>query len=200
MDEEGLYGRSGRNWRTRSVVAGYGHCQSGQTEGIPLNLRVRRTARRVNVCRSEGQFSLSIQVACSVCGRKLSAPDAAAGTQGKCPNCGELLKIPAAPRAPVAEVSDRTDETPEAEALRSGVPSYTGLRIAGSVLRILALLYYVGAIYGLISLLSASPRVSVDSTMTAVLWVVGVATVGALMHGLGDGCLALRDIARNSHR
>jgi predicted RNA-binding Zn-ribbon protein involved in translation (DUF1610 family) len=51
----------------------------------------------------KGTCDVSIQVTCAVCGKRLTAPDTAAGTPGKCPSCGELLRIPAQPSAsPVA--------------------------------------------------------------------------------------------------
>lgn len=37
---------------------------------------------------------MSIAVKCGVCGKNLTAPDSAAGTRAKCPECGELLRIP----------------------------------------------------------------------------------------------------------
>lgn len=42
---------------------------------------------------------VAIQVTCAVCGKKLAAPDTAAGMPGKCPNCGELVRIPGGPSA-----------------------------------------------------------------------------------------------------
>ncbi len=39
---------------------------------------------------------MPIQITCGACGRRLSAPDSAAGIRGKCPNCEEVLSIPGA--------------------------------------------------------------------------------------------------------
>jgi hypothetical protein len=38
---------------------------------------------------------MPIQVVCSQCGKKLSAPDRIAGKQAKCPQCGTRLNVPA---------------------------------------------------------------------------------------------------------
>ena len=77
---------------------------------------------------------MPIQVSCAACGRKLNAPDAAAGTRGKCPHCGELLRIPSRSSGPTGE---HTGEPPRhlgrgADAKQSGTAGlcYHGSRWA----------------------------------------------------------------------
>lgn len=75
---------------------------------------------------------MPLSVACPVCGTRLRAPDSSAGKRVKCPECGEVVAVPAAApqteEIPVAEVerpSSRATirrvaapETPDAESPR----------------------------------------------------------------------------------
>jgi len=64
---------------------------------------------------------MSIQFTCAVCGKRLTAPNAAAGKPGKCSNCGELLKIPALSSAPArAEISPITCVSNPSAPVKSG--------------------------------------------------------------------------------
>ncbi len=61
---------------------------------------------------------MSIQVVCTQCGKKLIAPDQAAGKKGKCPDCGTVFQIPAPnPSQTIGSLPQRprsiiVDETP----------------------------------------------------------------------------------------
>ncbi|MBN1589112.1 MAG: hypothetical protein JW888_06335 [Pirellulales bacterium] len=41
---------------------------------------------------------MPIAVLCPKCGKKLSAPDAAAGKRAKCPHCGQVMQLPELPK------------------------------------------------------------------------------------------------------
>ncbi len=106
---------------------------------------------------------MAIHVTCAVCGHKLTAPDSAAGTAGKCPKCGELLRIPVPPAArltvnagpvvpgqPVTPASTPgaaehmppcSTVTPETSRKAA---AYAGLQSAGVILTILACALGVG--------------------------------------------------------
>ena len=53
---------------------------------------------------------MSITFDCSECGKRIEAPDSAAGKRGKCPHCGQGNDIPAA--APPADDDDLFDLAP----------------------------------------------------------------------------------------
>lgn len=61
---------------------------------------------------------MAIQVVCSACGRKLNAPDASAGSRGKCPACGEVLEIPAQPSVFVGDHATELRQHPVAAETR----------------------------------------------------------------------------------
>jgi len=56
---------------------------------------------------------MSIDVTCANCGKTLHAKDAAAGKAAKCPQCGEVIRIPRAPARASDAVPD--DDILEAE-------------------------------------------------------------------------------------
>ena len=69
-------------------------------------------------------------------------------------------------------------------------------------MRIVALLYYIltgMAVIAFIGGVFMDGEVNFN-TLERFLWVLGAVTAGAVMHGLGDACFALRDIARNTRR
>jgi len=53
-----------------------------------------------------------IELNCSECGKKLKGRDDAAGKQGKCPQCGTLLRVP-----------DTKSPTPVSDAVSQVAPS-----------------------------------------------------------------------------
>ncbi len=55
---------------------------------------------------------MTISVKCKTCGKKLKAPDSAAGKKAKCPGCGKVVKIPE-PVYDAEEVDDGVDDAVE---------------------------------------------------------------------------------------
>ena len=43
---------------------------------------------------------MGISVTCPQCGKSIKAPDSAAGTKGRCPQCKTIIQLPAAPDEP----------------------------------------------------------------------------------------------------
>lgn len=148
---------------------------------------------------------MTIRFTCGVCGRTLTAPDNAAGTADKCPNCGELVKVPTGSGEPLAELVRQLSATPQCEGTPKRArdyaerPNYIGLRIAATALRVLALLYYVLSIVVLLAVIALIIGGDGAELMLPLLGgMLGAVTAAALLHGLGDAVVALRDIARNS--
>jgi DNA-directed RNA polymerase subunit RPC12/RpoP len=139
-----------------------------------------------------------IEVTCAVCGKKLTAPETALGKAVSCPKCGELVKIGQRPPTGLAEGRKAPSRAPE----------YLGLRVAANVLRIVAILYYVAALLGIVLFVVAflksrwwwSDGAAQTDPLLVLAFVLVAATVGAVAHGQADACIALRDIARNGFR
>ena len=95
-------------------------------------------------------------------------------------------------------VSDAAlDSSPPDYRPQMQTPDYTGLQIAGTTLRVFALLSYIGGAL----LLFATVINNQSLALLAVLApLVSCFFVGAILHGLGSMCDAVRDIARNSFR
>jgi DNA-directed RNA polymerase subunit M/transcription elongation factor TFIIS len=53
---------------------------------------------------------VSIEVNCPNCGKKLKAPDSAAGKRAKCPGCGSAVKVPEEQVYDAEEVAEEADE------------------------------------------------------------------------------------------
>src|ERR1043165_4762024 len=49
---------------------------------------------------------MPISIRCPECGRKLSAPDGAAGKRARCPHCKTIVTLPSAAAPPPEEVLD----------------------------------------------------------------------------------------------
>ena len=84
-------------------------------------------------------------------------------------------------------------------------PSYAGLLIAGRIIRVFAMIYYLIAAIALVAEVwsfaeSSAAGTVTTPTMLLLAWPLGVGMIGALLHGIGSACFALRDIARNSWR
>ncbi|MGD8453157.1 MAG: hypothetical protein PVJ57_15165 [Phycisphaerae bacterium] len=148
---------------------------------------------------------MAISVDCGTCGRTLSAPDDAAGTARMCPNCGELVKIPDTTAGLHSELAHqvaaplRSDEVRPSAPGQTTPPAYGELALVTTVLRVLALVYYGLAALALLLFVVALIRYGREVSVSLGLLVVTViASLGALMHGLAEACVVLRDIARNS--
>jgi len=89
-------------------------------------------------------------------------------------------------------------------------PEYKSLRIASMVLLVLAILSYIAGVATVtvnVMALATEMRSSGMSTTNAILFCIGqlaaassLIAVGALLHALSAGCVALGDLARNSFR
>lgn len=125
---------------------------------------------------------------CLTCGNRFPVQE---GRSETCPYCGALARIPNF--AAGSEGSDRP-----APAL---LPNYAGLVRAALVLRILAVLYYIGG--GLLALWALYLVGTLGTSCfphagALLIWTGGLITSGAMMDGLGEAGSALRDLARNS--
>jgi hypothetical protein len=87
------------------------------------------------------------------------------------------------------------------------VPDYTGLKLASSMLMILAILAYV--LGGLMIVIAVLAIIGGAATRSGAGLIGGLFSfvssaspiiAGAIMHGMAASCTALRDIARNSFR
>lgn len=86
-------------------------------------------------------------------------------------------------------------------------PSYLGLAIAGRVVSVFAVLYYLAGALALVAVIitaatgpAPGARWSAEEGFMMVLIPLSIAMVGGLLHGISAACFALRDIARNSWR
>ena len=103
----------------------------------------------------------------------------------------EGLLIASIAPAPATERIDGPSPT-------TGVPRYAGLELASLLLLLCAVLNYVGAAGLIVAaiLRLGAPEIAVS----ALLLALAQAGFGAMLHGAGSACGALRDIARNSFR
>lgn len=111
------------------------------------------------------------------------------------------------PRTPTPIVADY--RTPEPEPPRS-VPSYIGLKIGSIILGVFAAIYYaIGALIWITTFaeMSNNPTPNRAPPPGAMYGVAGTLVVGlifgmvgGLLHAFSAGCVALRDIARNSFK
>jgi hypothetical protein len=88
----------------------------------------------------------------------------------------------------------------------SGIPQYGGLELSALVLRAIGILQYIAAVLMIVAALVSATESSRAAAERGIdvfgLGISGVATFvsGALCHGAGSACLALRDMAQNSFR
>src|SRR3954452_9568460 len=65
---------------------------------------------------------MAISIKCPECGRKLNAPDSAAGRRGRCPHCKGIVTLPAA-----ATQDDVLEAEPVSGGLRAGPEDDIGI-------------------------------------------------------------------------
>ncbi len=65
---------------------------------------------------------MSISVKCGQCGRRLKAPDGAAGRTAKCPKCGGELLLPSPDAAPERQVTETPAAAPASDAVLASAP------------------------------------------------------------------------------
>ena len=75
---------------------------------------------------------MPIKIKCSACSNKLTVPDSYAGKRGKCPKCGEQIKIPAEPETE-DNLAIQVGEPENQQQSISGIPNFADQDSAGGL-------------------------------------------------------------------
>lgn len=131
-----------------------------------------------------------VQFTCGKCGHKSEAPTTLLGQAVHCGGCGELVRV----ERPTKPKPILPSPIPVPIDVR---PQYGGLLASSRILLAVAVFYYA---LGAVTVGIAIAKMVKSGVGEALLLIYAMALItgGASIYAFAAGCLALRDIARNS--